>query len=89
MAEQQDGKGGDAAGQGFVTVYLSTDTEDVPFEIHPGVWQVPALKEKLGISEQLVLVQIADPPVAYPDNGHVHVANGQIFVGQSRGGGAS
>lgn len=74
---------------GFVTVYVSTDTGDVAFSIHPGEWQVPKLKAELKIAEELLLVELADPPIKHPDDSKVRVHEGQVFIGQSRGGGSS
>jgi hypothetical protein len=74
---------------GFVTVYVSTEAGDVPYKIHPGSWQVPKLKVELKIAEELLLVELSEPIVKHADDSKVVVKDGQIFIGQSRGGGAS
>jgi len=75
--------------EGFITVYVSTDEAEIPKKIHPGEWQVNALKEELGIAEQLLLVEIADRPITHEDGGKLHVYENEKFMGQSRGGGTS
>jgi hypothetical protein len=92
MSDDKAGGGGKPEDPpGHIHIYFDTgEGEPQSKTVHPGQWQVRALKDLFGVDAAKVLAEITASGVNdLNDDDHIAVHEGQKFMAHVRGGGAS
>ena len=92
MSNDKSGGGGKPDDSpGHIHIFFDTGAGELQSKtVHPGQWQVSALKELFGVDAAKILAEITATGLNdLSDDGHIAVHEGQKFMAHVRGGGAS